>query len=157
MQGIESLGYEVVELTPVEALMSEGGIARHQQAAEMLADFGRNGDSYLVHAAEGETVLPLEVLESNPRLKNMIFTQMEEMGLEPERYIVGNELNSLNPETGQPEFFLKKLKKIVKKTFGKVKKIVKKEAPVVLAIAAPGLLPAMPIALAAGLGSTAGI
>ena len=156
MQGIESLGYEVVELTPVEALMSEGGIARHQKAAEMLADFGRNGDTYLVHAAEGETVLPLEVLESNPRLKNMIYTQMEEMGLEPERYIVGNELNSLNPETGQPEFFLKKLKKIFKKTFKKLKKVVKKVAPVVLAIAAPVLLPTMPIALAAGLGSTAG-
>ena len=152
MQGIESLGYEVVELTPVEALMSEGGIARHQKAAEMLADFGRNGDTYLVHAAEGETVLSLEVLESNPRLKNMIYTQMEEMGLEPERYIVGNELNSLNPETGQPEFFLKKLKKV----FKKIKKVVKKVAPVVLAIAAPVLLPAMPIALAAGLGSTAG-
>ena len=156
MQGIETLGYEVVELTPVEALMSEGGIARHQKAAEMLADFGRNGDTYLVHAAEGETVLPLEVLESNPRLKNMIYTQMEEMGLEPERYIVGNELNSLNPETGQPEFFLKKLKKIFKKTFKKLKKVVKKVAPVVLAIAAPVLLPTMPIALAAGLGSTAG-
>tara|TARA_R100000654_G_scaffold7326_5_gene18171 strand:- start:3202 stop:4929 length:1728 start_codon:yes stop_codon:yes gene_type:complete len=156
MQGIESLGYEVVELSPVEALMSEGGIARHQQAAEMLADFGRNGDTYLVHAAEGETVLPLEVLESNPRLKNMIYTQMEEMGLEPERYVVGNELNSLNPETGQPEFFFKKLKKLVKKVVKKVKKVVKKVAPVVLAIAAPVLLPTMPIALAAGLGSTAG-
>jgi len=156
MQGIESLGYEVVELTPVEALMSEGGIARHQQAAEMLADFGRNGDTYLVHAAEGETVLPLEVLESNPRLKNMIYTQMEEMGLEPERYVVGSELNSLNPETGQPEFFFKKLKKLVKKVVKKVKKVVKKVAPVVLAIAAPVLLPTMPIALAAGLGSTAG-
>ena len=115
MQGIETLGYEVVEINPVEALFSEGGIAQHQQAAEMLADFGRNGDTYIVHAAEGETVLPLEVLENNPRLKNMIFTQMEEMGLEPERYIVGNELNSLNPETGQPEFFLKFLKKVVKK------------------------------------------
>lgn len=152
MQGIESLGYEVVETTPVGALMLEGGIAQHQQAAEMLADFGRNGDTYLVHAAEGETVLPLEVLESNPRLKNMIYTQMEEMGLEPERYIVGSELNSLNPETGQPEFFFKKLKKI----FKKVVKVVKKVAPVVLAIAAPILLPTMPLALAAGLGSTAG-
>ena len=111
MQGIETLGYEVVETNPIEALISEGGIAQHQQAAEMLADFGRNGDTYIVHAAEGETVLPLEVLENNPRLKNMIYTQMEEMGLEPQRYVVGNELNSLNPETGQPEFFFKFIKK----------------------------------------------
>ena len=152
MQGIETLGYEVVETNPIEALISEGGIAQHQQAAEMLADFGRNGDTYIVHAAEGETVLPLEVLENNPRLKNMIYTQMEEMGLEPQRYVVGNELNSLNPDTGQPEFFFKFLKKVVKKVVNVVKKI----APVVLAIAAPILLPAMPVALAAGLGSTAG-
>ena len=152
MQGIETLGYEVVETTPIEAILAEGGIAQHQQAAEMLAEFGRNGDTYVVHAAEGETVIPLEVLENNPRLKNMIFTQMEEMGLEPERYVVGNELNSLNPDTGQPEFFFKFLKKVVKKVVNVVKKI----APVVLAIAAPILLPAMPIALAAGIGSTAG-
>ena len=152
MQGIETLGYEVVETTPIEAILAEGGIAQHQQAAEMLAEFGRNGDTYVVHAAEGETVIPLEVLENNPRLKSMIFTQMEEMGLEPERYVVGNELNSLNPDTGQPEFFFKFLKKIVKK----VVNVVKKVAPVVLAIAAPILLPAMPLALAAGIGSTAG-
>ena len=31
------------------------------------------------------------------------------MGIEPGRYIVGNELNSKNPVTGQPEFFLKKI------------------------------------------------
>lgn len=45
----------------------------------------------------------------------MIFTQMEEMGLEPERYIVGNEFNSINPVTGQPEFFLSGLFKGLKR------------------------------------------
>ena len=53
---------------------------------------------------------------------------MHDMGLEPERYIVGNELNSINPITGQPEFFFKKL-------FKKIKNVVKKVAPVVLPIA----------------------
>ena len=38
-----------------------------------------------------------------------------EMGIEPGRYIVGNELNSKNPVTGQPEFFLKKIVDRVKK------------------------------------------
>ena len=152
MQGIETLGYEVVETNPIEALMAEGGITQNRQAAEMLADLGRGGDIYMVHAAEGETVLPLEVLENNPRLKNMIYTQMKELGLEPEQYIVGNELNSINPDTGQPEFLFKFIKKIVKNVVNVVKKI----APVVLAIAAPILLPTMPVALAAGLGSTAG-
>ena len=156
MQGLQTLGYEVVEQPVWAAMVPEEGMPEHQQAAEMLAEFGRNGDTYVVHAAEGETVVPLEVLENNPRLKNMIYTQMEEMGLEPERYVVGNELNSLNPDTGQPEFFFKKLFRAVKNVVKGVVKVVKKIAPVVLAIAAPILLPAMPIALAAGLGSTAG-
>ena len=38
-----------------------------------------------------------------------------EMGIEPGRYIVGNELNSKNPVTGQPEFFLKKIVDRLKK------------------------------------------
>ena len=37
------------------------------------------------------------------------------MGIEPGRYIVGNELNSKNPVTGQPEFFLKKVVDRLKK------------------------------------------
>ena len=38
-----------------------------------------------------------------------------EMGIEPGRYIVGNELNSKNPVTGQPEFFLKKIVSQIRK------------------------------------------
>ena len=146
MQGLASLGYEVID-QPV--LDQTQGLPQFQNAAEMLADFGRNGDTYIVHAAEGETVIPMEVLDSNPRLKSMLFAQMQDMGIEPERYIVGNELNSINPQTGQPEFFLKKL-------FKGLKKVVKKLAPIVLPIVAPWLLPAMPIAFATGLGSLAG-
>ena len=38
-----------------------------------------------------------------------------DMGIEPGRYIVGNELNSRNPVTGQPEFFLKYLGRRLRK------------------------------------------
>jgi len=72
MQGLQTLGYEVVEQPVWAAMVPEEGMPEHQQAAEMLSEFGRNGDTYVVHAAEGETVVPLEVLENNPRLKNMI-------------------------------------------------------------------------------------
>ncbi len=145
MQGIATLPFEVQNAP----LVPTGGLESVRQAADMLADFGREGDTYIVHAAEGETVIPVEVLDANPRMKKMLFKQMEDMGLEPERYIVGSELNSINPSTGQPEFFLKKL-------FKSVKKVVKKIAPIVLPIAAPFLLPAMPLAFATGLGSFAG-
>jgi hypothetical protein len=125
------------------------GIFSVKEAADIVSTYGREGDTYIVHAAEGETVVPMEVLDANPRMKQMLFKQMREMGLEPERYIVGNELNSINPETGQPEFFLGKI-------FDGLKDVVKKVAPIALAIAAPYLLPAMPLALSSGIGSFAG-
>ena len=111
------------------------GIAQVKHVADRLAEYGRHEDEYMVHAAEGETVIPMAVLEANPRLRKSLFAQMEAMGLDPERYVVGSELNSINPVTGQPEFFLKKLFKGVKKLVKKVVKVVKKALPVVLPIA----------------------
>jgi len=80
-----------------------------------IGGLGRYEDTYIVHAAEGETVVPMEVLDKNPLLKKRLFKTMVDMGIEPGRYIVGNELNSKNPVTGQPEFFLKKIVDRVKK------------------------------------------
>jgi hypothetical protein len=92
------------------------------QALDQFKDFvskigglGRYEDTYIVHAAEGETVVPMEVLDQNPVLKKRLFKTMMEMGIEPGRYIVGNELNSKNPVTGQPEFFLKKIVSQIRK------------------------------------------
>ena len=65
-------------------------------------------------------------------------------------------LNSINPVTGQPEFFFALIAKTVKKAVKAVVKVVKKIAPIVLPFVAPLVLPTMPAALAAGLGSTAG-
>ena len=91
-------------------------IAPYQQVANGLASLGRYEDDYIVHAAEGETVVPAEVLDANPKLKQSLFKQMSAMGIKnPERYIVGNEFNSINPNTGQPEFFFKSIGKVLKK------------------------------------------
>ena len=91
------------------------GLESFQHEVSTIADLGRYEDAYIAHVAEGETVVPMEVLDSNPRLKAMLFNQMLDMGINPERYIVGNEFNSINPVTGQPEFFLKKIFKGAKK------------------------------------------
>lgn len=80
-----------------------------------IGGLGRYEDTYIVHAAEGETVVPMEVLDQNPVLKKRLFKTMMDMGIEPGRYIVGNELNSKNPITGQPEFFLKKIGRRLRK------------------------------------------
>ena len=117
------------ELAPV-------GIASMRKQAQQLADFGRHGDIYVIHAAEGETVLPMEVLDANPKLKKLLFDQMEDMGLDPKEFVVGNELNSINPDTGLPEFFFGGLFRGVKKAFKSVAKFVKKAAPIVIPLAA---------------------
>ncbi len=121
----------------------QAGIASVKRVADQLATFGRHEDEYMIHAAEGETVIPMEVFRKNPILKERIFAQMRDMGIEPERYVVGNELNSLNPVTGQPEFFLKKL-------FKGLKKFVKKAVTVVLPIVGAAFLG--PLGAAAGSG-----
>ena len=141
----------------IEDKFPDVGIGAAKQAADHLAKFGRYEDEYMVHAAEGETVIPKEILDSNPRLKASLFRQMRSMGVDPERYVVGNELNSINPVTGQPEFFLKKLGKFIKKGVKKIVGVLKKAAPIVLSAAinfvAPGLGTAVTGALGAGLGS----
>jgi len=114
--------------------LPETGIATAKAAADQLAEYGRYEDTYMVHAAEGETVVPMAVFDENPKLRASLFRQMRSMGIDPDRYVVGNELNSINPVTGQPEFFLKKLFKGLKKAVKAVVKVVKKAAPIILGI-----------------------
>ena len=116
------------ELAPI-------GIGSIRDQAEKLAEYGRNGDIYIVHAAEGETVIPIEVLEANPKVKELLFGQMRDMGMDPQEFVVGSELNSINPTTGMPEFFFKKIFRSVKKAVKKVVGFAKKAAPIVLPIA----------------------
>jgi len=121
----------------------QGGIAQVKAVADQLAEFGRYEDQYMVHAAHGETVIPMEVFRKNPILKENIYKQMRDMGLEPERYVVGSEFNSINPVTGQPEFFLKKLVKGVKNVFKGVKKVFKVVAPLLVTAAVNTLFPGL--------------
>ena len=109
-KGLASYGEasEDYELAPI-------GIASMPEQVKRLAEFGRNGDIYVIHAAEGETVIPMEVLDANPQIKTLLFNQMEEMGLDPERYIIGNELNSINRLLECRSFFLSILSKLLRK------------------------------------------
>jgi len=116
-----------------------------QSVASGLASLGRYGDTYMVHAAEGETVVPSEILDANPELKNQLFAQMRMMGIkDPNRYVVGNSLNSINPITGQPEFFFKK-------AFRAVRKIIKKAAPIIVPIVGNAIAPGVGGPLASAL------
>lgn len=103
------------------------GINSMRDVAERMAQMGRNGDSFVVHASEREMVVPREVVESNPQLRRQIMESIAAEGADPEAYVVGSDANSINPFTGQREFFLKKLVR-------GIKRVVKKVAPIVLPV-----------------------
>ena len=123
--GIETLG--TMEDAP---MIPDGGIqGALPEAIEMLEAAGRNGDVRIVHTEDGDTVVPKEVFEGpgGQPIRESLVRQMAQLGVDPERYVVGGGLNSINPETGLPEFFFKKI-------FKSIKKIFKQVAPIILPI-----------------------
>lgn len=136
------------------------GIAQFPALTKKMAAMGREGDDVIAHLQTGELVIPAQLLEDNPDMKETIFAFLEGQGIEdPQRYVVGSDANSINPDTGAAEFFLKKLfKKVVKGVKNIVKgvvKVVKKVAPVILpiALAFTPLGPIYGAALGSGIGT----
>jgi len=150
---------DFAELARQESERSFGnkGIAGFGDTATKMAALGRYGDDSIVHAQTGEIVVPKPVLDSNPELKQAIFDDMRARGIEdPERYVVGSETNSINPETGLMEFgFFSKVWSGVKKAASQTVKVLKKVAPIILPIAL-AMTPLGPIygaALGSGIGT----
>jgi len=77
--------------------------------------YGRHGDNFVAHVQKGEMVVPKRILKDRPDLRKEIYKEIEKYGVKGSRYVVGNKSNSINPYTGQPEFFLKQIVKSVKK------------------------------------------
>ena len=118
-----------------------GGIADLGVIRERMEKLGRFGDDTLAHVETGELVVPKPLLDKMPELKESIFDHLREMGVEnPERYVVGSTENSINPETGSPEFFLKSVFRGIKKAVKGVGKVLKKVAPLAITVAGTALL-----------------
>lgn len=80
-----------------------------QDALEDAAEAGRGEDSLLAHVARGEIVLPLP-LANDPEIKALLEKKFKAADIKMTQYVVGHRDNSINPETGLPEFkWLKKL------------------------------------------------
>jgi hypothetical protein len=148
-------GIGSLPITEEEPMMPDGGLAT---AIERLQGFGRSGDELIAHMTPGELVVPADILKQNPEVQELIFAEMRLAGIEdPESYIVGSGANSINPDTGLPEFFLKKLVRGVTKAVKSVGKILKKAAPIIIPIAlnmlAPGLGTIASGAIGSGIGT----
>lgn len=154
---------EQIELLEAEELKEQygtSGIAQFSDVGKKMANFGRYGDDTVAHVETGELIVPRALIDKSPALKESIFQHLRELGVEdPERYVVGSQENSINPTTGLPEFFLKKLfKKVSRGVSGIAKsvgKALKKAAPVILpiALAATPLGPIYGAALGSGIGT----
>ena len=127
----------------------EGGINSMKEVADRMARMGREGDTFVVHASKEEVMVPKEVAEKNPELVGQIKQAIAAEGADPEAYVVGSDRNSINPYTGQREFFLKKLVKGIKKVFKKAAKVI---LPVAINFIAPGLGTIASAAIGAGIG-----
>ena len=147
---------EALEREEANLEFGEEGIAYFNEIAGKMAGYGRFGDDSIAHIETGEIVVPKALIENNPRLKEQIFAELREAGIEdPEQYVVGSKANSINPETGLMEFgFLKKIFKGVGKVFKKIGKFLKKTASIVLPIVLAGF--GMPIGFAGMFGSGIG-
>ena len=142
---------------PMSGIAATGESDLPARLSAIAEESGRGGDSLMGHLTAGEVVIPEEILNSSPNLKKMLAQEFADQGVEMDQYIVGSELNMINPETGQPEFFIKKIfkevKRSLKKVFREVKRVAKQVAPFVL----PFVMPAMLGALGAGLGGISGL
>ena len=89
---------------PLEAAMEEG------------AEAGRGTDSLLGHLTPGEVVIPVNIL-SIPGVMESLSAMFEEAEIDINQFTVGDEANSINPETGNPEFGIFSS---IRKAFGSV-------------------------------------
>ena len=152
-----------LEREEAEQAFGKAGIAEFGEVAARMASYGRGGDDTIAHVATGEIIIPLPLIDGNPKMKESIFRHLEDLGVEdPEQYVVGSSANSINPDTGLAEFgwlkkVFKKVKKAVKKVVKSVTKVVKKIAPIVIPFALNALFPGMGAiysgALGAGIGT----
>ena len=125
------------EAAKAEQLMEAAAIGSEAPMGTMameLAEAGRGGDSMLAHLTPGEVILPLGMMD-DPDFERVVENRFNELDLNPEEYVAGLGIASLNPVTGLEEFgFFKKIAKGVKKV---VKKVVRPIASVAQFIPGP--------------------
>ena len=140
------------------------GIEALHETTKAIAQLGRFEDDFLAHVAKGEMVVPGDVLKNNPKIKKAIFDELKKLGVKsPSTYIVGSKFMRINPLTGQPEFFLKKIFQRAKKAVRDVGSELKDNDLLRTAVTfgAPFLIPGLggPIArnlFGAGIGAISG-
>ncbi|MCA6395485.1 MAG: hypothetical protein IM606_09875 [Cytophagales bacterium] len=108
---------------------------------EDMKEYGRGTDTVMGHLSLGEVVIPRAFLD-DPQVMQTLKGIFDSADVNMAEFTVGDEANKINPETKQPEFFLKGIKSILKSPV----------AQIALPIAASVLAPGVGSALSSGLG-----
>ena len=112
-----------------------------------IDEFGRNGDTEMIHATREEVIMPKGMME-DPQIRETVRQAFERTGRDMAEFTVGSGQMNVNPFTGYEEAF-----DIIKG----IKKIFKKAAPILLPAAVsflfPGMAPVVSGAIAGGVGS----
>lgn len=85
-----------------------------QMARRSIADMARKGratDTMMAHVTPGDVVVPRDVWMSNPTILKMVQKEFDQFGDDYRTHMVGSGSERINPETGQPEFFIKAIRK----------------------------------------------
>ncbi len=86
----------------------EGYEDMQEDAQEDMQDAGRGTDTVLAHMTLGEVVIPRDILE-DAEINAVLQEVFRAYGVDMREFTVGDRANKINPETGYPEFFFKKL------------------------------------------------
>ena len=114
------------------------------QLTDTLQAAGTGEDSILAHLTPGEVILSPKFME-DPEFEKAVENKFKEIGEDPEKYVAGSGIANINIETGAPEYgFFKKIGK-------KLKKVVKKVAPIA------AFIPGVGTALGGVLGGIGGL
>jgi hypothetical protein len=136
------------EVDYIDGLIEAAEVGSQAPMADLaiqLSRAGRGDDVTLAHLRPGEVVIPPEAFD-DPEFESLVEQKFIELDLDPEAYVVGSGIASLNPVTGLEEFgWFKKTWKSVKKV---AKKVVKPIAQVAQFIPGPWQAPAALIAKA---------
>ena len=112
-----------------------------------IDEFGRNGDTEMIHATREEVVMPKGMMD-DPEVRETVREAFARSGRDMDEFTVGSGKMNVNPMTGYEEAF---------DLIGGIKDLFKKAAPVLLPAAAsyffPGMSPFLSGALAGGVGS----
>jgi len=82
------------------AMMDMGGMPIEEDMGE-LATEGRGGDIVMGHLTPGELIIPVAMME-DPEIARVLEDAFDAFEMDMDRFTVGHENNSINPDTGYP-------------------------------------------------------